>query len=143
VYDSLVHMADPRANNRYTYLQIPLLLGYRFFETERLGLTFRTGPALLILLGTRKAAPEISYPNARILLVNEETPSRIQTGWQVWAGINLEYRMTRRMSFYAEPSFKYNLRSPAGKENEQYKAPWAVGLGLGIQYNIGKIRWQP
>ncbi len=143
VYDSLVHVADPRASNRYSYLQVPLLVGYRFYESNKFSFTLQAGPAVSFLMGTRKASPELNYPNARILLVNDQTPSRIRTGLQVWAELYGEMRMTRRLSVYLEPSFRYHVKSLVGDENTTYKAPWAVGLGIGLQFNIGPLSRTP
>ncbi len=143
IYDSLVHAADPRASNRYTYLQVPLLFGYRFYESNLISLTFRAGPAVTLLLDTRKASPELDFAHARILLVSDETPSRIRTAWQVWAGLTFEMRLTRRTSLFLEPTIKVHLKEITHGENASYKAPWAAGLGLGLQYNFGTIKKQP
>jgi hypothetical protein len=140
IYDSLPHSSDYRAMNRYTYLQIPLLLGYRLFETGSISLTFRAGPAVSFLLGTRKSDPEISYPEGRVVRVDDNTPSRIHTNWQVWTDLNLEIRMNKKISLYVEPSFKYYLKPVVEQENVRYKAPWSIGLGAGIQFNFGQTK---
>jgi hypothetical protein len=138
VYDSLLHMADDRTRNRYAYLQVPFLLGYRLFESNSVSFTFQAGPAVSFLIGTHESPPVINYPNARIIKVEDETPSRITTNWQIWANLNLEVRLTRKISFYLEPSFKYFLKPLVEQENVRMKAPLSIGLGIALQFNFGK-----
>ncbi|MFZ4521665.1 MAG: outer membrane beta-barrel protein [Bacteroidales bacterium] len=143
VYDSLQHVANSQTKNRYSYIQVPLLLGYRFYESKRVSLTLQAGPAISVLLGSRKPVPVIDYRNARIISVGNETPSRIQTNWQVWATLYFEMRLTRKISFYLEPSFKYFLKPVVTQENVVFKAPMTAGLGIGIQFNFGQKKSTP
>jgi len=143
VYDSLNHAGDYRTKNRYTYLQIPLLAGYRFFESGKFSITFQAGPAIALLLGSRKSDPVIEYANARIIRVDDDTPSRLALNWQVWANLYCEMRLTRKIGVYFEPSFKYYLKPMVTSEDIQYKAPWTIGLGIGVQFNFGQKPSKP
>ncbi|MCX6304867.1 MAG: porin family protein [Bacteroidetes bacterium] len=143
VYDSLQHLAGASVRNRYTYLQVPLLLGYRFFESNRISLTFQAGPAVSVLLGSHKEEPAVDYRNARIISVDNNTPSRIQTNWQILANIYFEMRLNKKLSFYMEPSFKYYLKPMVTQENVTFRPPWTIGLGVGIQFNFGNKKTSP
>ena len=79
VYDSIQHIADDRGNNRYTYLQIPLLLGFEIIETNHLTLGIEAGPAVSFLIGSKEAVPFIDYPNAHLVLVENRTMQNICT----------------------------------------------------------------
>ncbi len=136
VYDSLIHQNDYRTLNRYAYLQVPLLLGYRFYEGGRVSMTFQAGPAVSFLLGTRKSSAVIDYPNARIIRVDDNTPDRVTTNWQVWGDLLVEIRMNKKCSLYFEPSCKYYLNPMVEQENVTMKSPWSVGLGVGLQFNF-------
>jgi hypothetical protein len=143
VYDSLHHTGDSRTRNRYAYLQVPLLFGYRIFESNTTSLTFQAGPAVSFLLGSRKSDPVINYSNATIVRIDDETPSRIQTNWQLWANLYFEMRMNKQVSIYLQPSFKYFLKPMVEEENIKFKAPWTIGLGVGIQFNFGQKKTSP
>ncbi len=143
IYDSVMHVADDRTKNRYTYLQIPLLIGYRLYESNRLSLSAKVGPAVSFLVSTREAAPVIDYPNARIVKIENNTPARVETNWQVWAGLCLEYRLSKSVSLYFEPVYKYYFNPVVMKEGVTYSNPWSVGLGVGLQFNFGQKRRQP
>lgn len=138
VYDSLQHDLDYRTKNRYSYLQVPLLLGYRIFESNKISMVLQAGPAFSVLLGSRKSDPVIEYENATIIRVDDATPSRNPTNWQIWATLYFEMRMNKQISIYLEPSFKYYLKPVVSQENNDFKAPFTVGMGVGIQFNFGQ-----
>jgi hypothetical protein len=137
VTDSIYHVADDRTRNRYTYLQIPLLFGYRLFESSRLSITLQAGPAVSFLVSTKEAEPDINYANARITLITSSSPARVTTTWQLWANFLIEYRLTKEVSLYLQPVYKYYLKPVAEKENVSYGQPWSIGLGVGLQFNFG------
>jgi hypothetical protein len=143
VYDSLEHQEDYRTKNRYAYLQVPLLFGYRLYESNRVSLSFQVGPAISVLLGSRKSEPVIEYQNVSLIRVDDNTPNRIETNWQIWANLYLEMRMNKQVSIYLEPSFKYYLNPMVTQENVVYKAPWTIGLGVGLQFNFGQKKTSP
>ncbi|MEI7662534.1 MAG: outer membrane beta-barrel protein [Bacteroidota bacterium] len=136
IYDSLLHQDDYRTLNRYTYMQVPLLLGYRLVESGNFSLAFRAGPAISFLLATRKSSSSIEYANARVIRVDDNTPARAHTNWQLWGDLFLEFRINKKFSIYVEPSCKYFLTPMIEQENIRYKAPWSVGLGVGLQLNF-------
>lgn len=136
LYDSLNHSADPRTSNRYTYLRFPLLVGYRMVETNRFSVTLKAGPAWSVLIAEKKASPEVAYENATITRIDDETSARFKTNWQVWANLLLEMKVSERFSLYLEPNWKYYLKPTAEQESPEAKAPWSVGVGLGVQVNL-------
>jgi len=138
IYDSITHIADDRTRNRYTYIQVPLLFGYQLFETNRLSLTLQAGPAVSLYVGKKESEPMIDFPNARIIRIDNTTPSRIKTNWQLWLNLCLEYRLTRQFSLFAEPYYKYYFQPMLQQENISAKNPSSFGLGIGLQFNFGK-----
>lgn len=136
LFDSLYHSDDYRTSNRYTYLRIPLLFGYRIVESDWFSATVKIGPAFSLLLGTKKGDEAVEYANARIIRIDEETPERLKTNWQLWANLNLEFRLNRRFSLYLEPSWKYFMKPTAEQENPGATPPWSAGIGLGVQINF-------
>jgi hypothetical protein len=137
VYDSLQHIADDQTRNRYTYLQVPLLAGFRLLETTRLGLNLHAGPMVSFLIREKEAQPVIDYPNARIIRIDNNTPTRVETNWQIWLGLRMDYKINKNLSFFAEPSYKYYFKSVVEQETASAKNPYSIGLGIGIEYNFG------
>jgi len=139
VYDSIQHVADDQTRNRYTYIQVPLLLGYRFIETQHLGITVLTGPALSFLIARKEAKPYIDYPNARIIRIEDNSPNRISTSWQFWLSVRVDYRINKMISIFAEPSYKYTFKAFETQGEGTILNTNSIGLGIGLQFNFGKI----
>jgi hypothetical protein len=143
IYDSLDHSGDYRTQNRFTYLQVPLLAGFRFADTKRMSLALEAGPAVSFLIGSHYADPVIYYDNGRVIRLEENTPSRTSVNWQLWARLNMSFRVSRQFSFYLEPSGKFFLKPMIDPENVQKMDPWSLGMGIGIQYHFGNKAFHP
>ncbi|MEI6455485.1 MAG: outer membrane beta-barrel protein [bacterium] len=138
VYDSIQHVADDRTRNRYTYIQVPLLFGYRFLETSRLGLTLQAGPAVSFLVGRREAEPYVNYPNARIIRITDNTPARSSVSWQLWVSLRFDYQINKSISIFAEPTYKYSFRVYEPDAEGTTTSTNSFGMGIGLQFNFGK-----
>lgn len=145
VYDSLQHVADDRAISRYTYLRIPLMLGYELVETNRFSLGIKAGPAISLLIGSKEASPFIDYPNARLIRIDNNSLSRVKMNWEFQAALNLEYRLVKNFSIYAEPSYKHYFKPFETKESTSTSAkdPYSVGIEIGARFNLGLKKNKP
>lgn len=145
VYDSLQHVADDRAISRYTYLQIPFMLGYELVETNHFSLGIKAGPAVSFLIGSKEAAPFIDYPNARLIRVENNTLSRVKMNWEIQAALDLEYRLVKNFSIYAQPYYKHYFKPFATKESTSTSAkdPYSFGIEVGARFNFGQKRIKP
>ncbi|MCX6287041.1 MAG: hypothetical protein NTY96_08000 [Bacteroidetes bacterium] len=138
IYDSVTHIADDRTRNRFTYLQIPLLLGYNVFETPRFCLGFEAGPAISFLINERKAQPSIDIPNGRLIKLQDNSPARLSTNWQLWVRLTIEYQFTKHLGLVINPYYKYFLTSPTQSPENGTRTNQAFGLDVGIQYQFGR-----
>lgn len=127
VWDSLLQLDYPKVIKRYTYVQIPLILGYDIIRKDRFSLGFRAGPILSILLNSKTLTMEYDPGKDRIIRINQVTPDRIQTNWQIQGGISLSLSLSRRFGFEFEPMIKYYFNSVYEK-SEAMKKPWSVGF---------------
>jgi hypothetical protein len=145
VYDSLQHAADSRALSRYTYLQIPLLLGFELLETNRLSVTLKAGPAVSFLIGSKEAAPFIDYPNARLIRVDNNSLTRVKMNWEIQAALDIEYRLVKNFSIYAQPSYKHYFKAFETPESTPVspKDPYSIGITIGARYNFGLKHSKP
>ncbi|MEI6900966.1 MAG: hypothetical protein WCL00_13900, partial [Bacteroidota bacterium] len=138
VYDSVSHIADDRARNRYTYLQVPLIAGFRLYETSRIGLTIETGPMVSFLVGTRVAQPVINLPNARIIRIDNNTPDRSKINLQAYLGLRFDYQFTKGLGLYVQPYYKYYFKPIIEQKEQSVANPYSFGMGIGILYNFGR-----
>ncbi|OFY11814.1 MAG: hypothetical protein A2X11_03575 [Bacteroidetes bacterium GWE2_42_24] len=134
VYDSVSQNVINEIDKRYTYLQIPLLFGYRFFEQNRFGISVNAGPTLSILLSTKETS---NYDPGRNLIINTTTlsPDRIKTNWQFSAGLGFSYHLTPKLYIEMEPRVKYYFNSVYEKASATRK-PWSFELRSGLLYTL-------
>lgn len=127
VWDSLMQLDYPKVVKRYTYIQVPLILGYDVVRHEKFSLGFRAGPVLSVLVNSRTLTDDYDPGKNKIIRINQVTPDRIQTNWQIQGGINLSLPLSRRIGFEIEPTFKYYFNSVYEK-SDAMKKPWSVGF---------------
>ncbi len=127
IWDSLLKLDYPKIIKRYTYIQIPLILGYDLIRKNRFSLGFRAGPILSVLMNSKTLTNDYDLGKNRIIRINQVTPDRIQTNWQIQGGINLSLHISNRFSLELEPTVKYYFNSVYEK-SDATKKPWSVGF---------------
>jgi hypothetical protein len=127
VFDTVVNYNYSYYQKRYTYLQIPLVLGYDFFQKDWFTLGARAGVEMSLLLKTEVLTATYDPGKDRIITINNVTPDRIQLNWQALAGINAAFRISRLFSIEAEPEVRYYFNS-VYEPSDITKKPWSVGF---------------
>jgi hypothetical protein len=135
VYDSIDRVSIMPAKNHYTYLQIPLLFGYGN-ENRRFGWFVKAGPSISIMVHQDLSSNDMSGSEDKILRIENEVPSRINTNWQfVFAG-GLSYKLSNHLSLSAEPVIRYYLNSTYEKSQYNAKNPYSIGLRVGFLIDL-------
>jgi hypothetical protein len=127
VYDTSLQYTYTNIKKQYTYLQIPLVLGYDFWQNNWLTLGFRAGAVMSLLLNTQNLSTAYDSGKDRIITINNVTPDRIQMNWQAMGGINAAFRLSRRFSIELEPDVRYYFNS-VYEPSELTKKPWSIGV---------------
>ena len=127
VWDSLMKLEYPRVVKRYTYLQIPMIMGYEFWQTDRISIGVRLGPVLSVLLASKQLSAAYDPGKKRIVSVNDIAPEQVSLNWQVMAGMNVAITLTESLKIEIEPCARYYFNSVYEKPVNNTK-PWSVGL---------------
>ncbi|MCX6306016.1 MAG: hypothetical protein NT040_13725 [Bacteroidetes bacterium] len=127
VWDSLMKLENARIVKRYTYLQIPMIMGYDFWQTERVSVGVRAGPILSLLLTSKQLSAAYDPGSKRIISINDIAPEQVSLNWQVMAGINTSIVLTRKLKFEIEPEVRYYFNSVYEKPVNNTK-PWSIGV---------------
>lgn len=127
VYDTSVRNNYSYNKKRYTYLQVPLILGYDFWQNRWLSVGVRVGAVMSMLLKSENISSTYESGQNRIITINNVTPDRIQMNWQEIGGINAAFRLSRRFSIELEPDVKYYFNS-IYESSPLIKKPWSMGL---------------
>jgi hypothetical protein len=134
VFDTIAHYAVAETKARYTYLEIPLMFGYRY-SFGKFALYANAGPSASFRVG--KYVPEAQDPedNARIVNVNYQVPLRSTVDWQLLVGAGFEYQLGGKMSFSMEPTFRQSLKSEYDLAGTKGRTN-SFGLRLGLNYKF-------
>lgn len=127
VWDSLIKLDYPKVEKRYTYLQIPLILGYDFVRTDHFCFGLRAGPVMSILLNSKVLSQPYNAGENQVIEVNNITPDRISLNWQVMGGVAASVNITKNLMFQVLPQVKYYFNSVYEKSDVS-KKPWSVGI---------------
>jgi hypothetical protein len=127
VWDSLMKLEYARVVKRYTYIQVPMIMGYDFWQTGRISIGVRVGPVMSILLATKQLSAAYDPGTKRVISINDIAPQQVNLNWQVMGGINAAFRLTDALKFEIEPCARYYFNSVYEMPANNTK-PWSVGV---------------
>ncbi len=134
VYDSVEHATVNKEKNTYTYIQIPLLIGYQI-ERQKVNYSVMAGPCYSALINRNIPNPE--YPEgARILNISSNVAERINSNWQMVFGVGINYKLSRNVEISFEPTLRYYLNSTYRRDIITTKHPYSIGLRAGILFKL-------
>ncbi len=131
VFDTAIQTDISRVYKRYTYLQIPLVLGYDFITNSQFSLGVRFGPTFSALLSSKTISDDYDPEKNNIIQINQITPDRIHTNWLLMAGLNIGIYSKKKLFYEIEPQFSYYFNSVYQKYDSS-KPPFSIGFRLAI-----------
>ena len=135
VYDSVSHVVISPSKRYYTYLQLPLFIGYG--ETSRrFGWFVKGGPSLSFLVHEDIPSAGSGMGKAKIINVENELPARISTNWQFIVSAGATYKLGSKVSISMEPMLRYYVNSVYEPGKLNTKHPFSVGLRTGFLLNF-------
>jgi len=131
VYDSVNRTCESNTINKYSYLRIPLIFGYRK-EFKRFSYFIKGGPVLNILVKSTEPEPYYFASDISVQHIDRQSPGRIKTYWQLYLGVGLTYQLSNRFGLLVEPTASYNLSSIYERNYMTSKRPYSLGIRTGI-----------
>lgn len=135
IYDSINHVIITPSKRYFTYLQLPLFVGYGE-ESKRFGWFVKGGPSISFLVHEDIPSSGLNGMDARVLNVENELPGRISTNWQFILAAGATYKLGPRLSISVEPMFRYYIKSVYEQDKLNTKHPYSVGLRTGFLLNF-------
>lgn len=133
VYDSISQFRIEKTQNKYTYLQIPLYFGFQK-QVNRFGWFIKAGPIFNVLIHENIPSPDAG--NDKIIDIDQQMPSRVNTNWQLAFSAGLNYQLSDKVSLAIEPIFKYYLNSQYQRKYITTRHPYSIGLRTGLLFNF-------
>jgi hypothetical protein len=57
--------------------------------------------------------------------------------WELQAALNLDYRITKQFSVYAQPYYKHYFQPFVEDESEAVRDPYSIGIEFGAKVHFG------
>jgi hypothetical protein len=134
VYDTIDHYAISETQANYTYLEVPVLFGYRH-DFGKMSVFAKGGPSAAFLI--RQNIPvQDPEEDARIVDVDYQVPARSQVNWNLMFGAGIDYRLSEWISFSLEPTFRYSLKSEYDIPDDAGAKSHSFGIRAGLNYKF-------
>ena len=137
VYDSISHYTHAAPALTYNYVNIPLTVGYRFFDKKKISLGIETGLLVSYLVGSDIPEVEFNYPEYTHIKTINETPERVDLNFRWQIALRLNYRLAGALSVSLKPVFNTYINSvyDTGKGYPDVK-PYSMGMQVGLYYGF-------
>jgi hypothetical protein len=135
VFDTVNHYSVSQTKANYTYLEIPLMFGYRY-TFGKFSIFAKAGPSASFLI--IKDIPGAVSPEegAKIINVNYQVPVRNTINWQLMMGAGFDYKLADKISFSLEPTFRYALKPEYNLPDGAKGNTTSFGIRAGLNYNF-------
>ncbi len=137
VYDSINHYTHTTPLFEYDYVNVPLLVGFRFLEKKKFTVSANTGVIFNFLVQKEFPDSDFYNPDFTIVQTRNVTPERVDWNLRWQLGLRMNYNIVRSLSVSAEPVFTKYLNSvyDTGKGYPNVK-PYTMGVRIGIYYGF-------
>ena len=133
VYDSISEFKIEQTKNQYTYLQIPVYIGFHK-QVKRFGWFVKGGPVFSVLINKNIPTPDVG--DDKIIDMDQRMPLRVNTSWQFAFSAGLSYQLSDKVSIAIEPTLKYYLNSQYERKYITTRHPYSFGLRTGLLFNF-------
>jgi hypothetical protein len=121
--------------NRYSYLMLPVLVGYNFHINNRLNISAHSGIAFAFLVRTKSTYEEtINGSQTTNLSHNPFLHSYNDMSFVLPVQIEASYQLTSQTHLFVAPMFNYFLTSIYSKNDWNTEKPYALNFSIGLTY---------
>jgi len=137
VFDSIPHYSLVEKNNSYTYFQVPLTLGYKFYNSKRFHCSVKLGMIYSLLIDKYEPTVEYNAISGSLENIERQVPARFNSNWMLTAGINIGFMLNDKIVFSIEPYYGQYLNS-VYQNNPEFdnKKPFVIGVRTGFDLNF-------
>jgi len=137
VYDSVDHYTHVVPVFSYEYINMPFTLGYKVFYKDRFTVGIEAGVILSMMVDKQIPVVDFSQPEYRVVLIQNETPERVNTNFRWQLAIKLDMKLVKAMSVSVKPVFNKYLNSIYDTQSGYPDVrPYSMGIQFGIKYGF-------
>ncbi len=125
----LNNLSNQTSNLRYTYLQIPLLIGLQK-EYEKIFFSVNAGGVLSFLI--HKNEPTTNTSEYQMIHLENKSTLQVKSNFLMEINAGLGYHLNQWIDAALEPSFRYYMGSLNRNNEVEIKHPYSLGIKTGI-----------
>ncbi len=134
-YDSISYSASKNVLSNYTYLRLPLVIGYQY-KYSKLSVSASIGTEFSTLIQGKEPTPNLEINDTRVVRV-KQTASSVQTiKWQMLAGLSMEYPINTYLKIKIESQYRGEWGAYTKTQTTTYVRPYTISLKTGILINF-------
>lgn len=130
-FNYVPYLVDEEGKSNYTYLNIPLAIGYKTNIYKRFSGIIKLGAVYSLLINKNEFDSKFYNDDIRILSLNN-TPNRTNSSFQLTFSMGISYMLTDKISLSLEPGYKYYMNPVYEGQNSSY----SFGLRTGLLFNF-------
>ncbi|MCF8332216.1 MAG: PorT family protein [Bacteroidales bacterium] len=136
VYDSVDKTMHDITTRHYTYLSIPLLIGYKN-NLKRFQYSLSTGLAFSLEMHEKIEKNELEEPNITVVNTQYNYQNRLNTNWHYILNLGIGYQFDHRWLMIIEPGLRVYLKQIYGSSDViKRPKPYAIRLRAGVFYRF-------
>jgi len=135
IYDSINYSENTKTTNQYSYLRVPLLIGYKF-EFRKVSFFLKGGALFSVLLKGDAPVPTVDGKALTITNIDRVSPFMVTTKWQVMLSAGVAVPLNKLVMFAVEPQFRYSLKTYSDQNLQYNKKPYSIGVKAGLLINF-------
>jgi hypothetical protein len=138
VWDSISHRSHQQTRNNYTYLQFPVMFGYKAMDYGIFSAYIKAGPNFSLLLNKQEPGLDFYYPGATINAIENYSMPRVKANVQLLVSLGLQIQASEKLGILAEPVYRRYLNTvyDINNNNEKLKNPYSIGFRAGVYYTF-------
>jgi hypothetical protein len=134
IYDSVFVAEEQHDRIKFSSLNIPLSLGYRFRDNGNLYFDIKAGLDLMIVTGKIIPAKKGNKIDIKYLEYQNSLAEKNSVKWKYHLALGAGMRIGKNMSIYAEPTLWWYPEGVRIEETEQSQNPFEAGVKLGVKW---------
>lgn len=124
-----------KSDNTYTFIDIPILLNYTFYTSNKWNLGVSGGP--MFNLAFKQKGQILGPVNNEIIDLNSSAnPFRTYAGVNLMLNLSASYQLSKQFDLLFEPGLRYGISSTTNKNFGVTQKYSSVNLFTGIRYRF-------
>jgi len=136
IFDSVPKNISTAITKKYTYLRLPVLVGYEFALGEKWSVVPKIGAVVSFNIETEMPSTIWNPGVNHINYINQTTASRKSTSWQLHLSVAFRHNLSEKFLIELEPYFRQSVGTTYDENNSSITNPYSVGIGVGIIYRF-------